>query len=194
MRHTDVERIKHFAARQEDKARPAYAHFQEDLKRRCIFIGTTNNDAYLKSDTGNRRFWPVVTRAIDLEGLRAARDGLWAEASERERGGMSIELDRRHWADAMREQEKRVEHDEWLVRVDKHVNGKERVEELALDELLTGSQFLMKPAEINQIVQTRAARQLKRLGFERYHKRIADTFQWRYRRVSGNAPGSGDEK
>jgi Virulence-associated protein E/Bifunctional DNA primase/polymerase, N-terminal/Primase C terminal 2 (PriCT-2) len=182
MRHTDVERIKAFASRQEDKARPAYAHFQVDLPRRCIFIGTTNTDAYLKSDTGNRRFWMVVTRGIDLDGLRSVRDQLWAEAGVIEAGGGPIELDRRLWALAAEEQDKRLEHDAWEEIAGGAVNGKVPIGDISVGELLTGDRFRMDARDIGQVAQTRAARALKRLGFERYLRRNGQALQWRYRR------------
>ena len=61
MRHTDVNKIKAFASRAVDKGRPAYARYSESRPRRGIFIGTTNDDEYLKDETGNRRFWPIRT-------------------------------------------------------------------------------------------------------------------------------------
>lgn len=113
LRHTDVNKVKAFASRQVDRARPAYARFIEARPRRGILVGTTNDDQYLKDETGNRRFWPVRTGRINLEGLREVRDQLWAEAAERERDGDSIQLPENLWAWAEAEQKQRLEQDEW---------------------------------------------------------------------------------
>ena len=43
---------------------------------------------YLKDPTGARRFWPVACHGmIDLQGLKQARDQLWAEAVHRFKAG-----------------------------------------------------------------------------------------------------------
>src|SRR5262249_47972978 len=78
----DVDKVKAFGSRLADRARPAYGRQRVEQPRRCIFFATTNDDTYLKSQTGNRRFWPVKTRQIDLAALRRDRDQLWAEAAE----------------------------------------------------------------------------------------------------------------
>ena len=72
MKRADVEKIKAFATRTHDRARPAYGRRRVDAPRRCIFFGSTNEDEYLQSQTGNRRIWPLktgVTGPIDIEGL-----------------------------------------------------------------------------------------------------------------------------
>lgn len=80
MRKQDVEVVKAFLTRQIDKVRPPYGKRMVESKRQCVFFGTTNQEAYLKDKTGNRRFWPVKITDIDLEALKRDRDQLWAEA------------------------------------------------------------------------------------------------------------------
>jgi predicted P-loop ATPase len=78
-------------------------------------FGTTNDDTYLKSQTGNRRFWPIKTSGyVKLEELRSDADQLWAEAAFLESTGMSLVLPRELWEKAAIEQDKRLEHDPWV--------------------------------------------------------------------------------
>lgn len=98
----DVRHIKAFISRRSDKVRLAYAKRAQEYHRQCIFIGSTNDDKYLKDDTGNRRFWPVVCNvdSIDTERLEREIDRLWAEAlhlyrqmrAEKPRGGLPLYL------------------------------------------------------------------------------------------------------
>lgn len=69
-----------FISRTEDRLRLPYARAAERLKRKCVFIGTTNSDEPLKDPAGHRRFWPVTVGMIDVAGLKLVRDQLWAEA------------------------------------------------------------------------------------------------------------------
>ncbi|MCU7839758.1 MAG: virulence-associated E family protein [Candidatus Thiodiazotropha sp. (ex Troendleina suluensis)] len=71
---------KAFFSQRRDRYRPSYGHNAQDFPRQAVFIGTTNQDEYLKDYSGNRRYWPVKCRKVDLDWLRANRDQLWAEA------------------------------------------------------------------------------------------------------------------
>lgn len=80
------EAYKAFISKQEDSYRPAYGRKTEIYPRQCIFFATTNEKAFLKGDTGNRRFWSVecgadiVTKDVWRQ-LPAERDQIWAEAN-----------------------------------------------------------------------------------------------------------------
>jgi hypothetical protein len=110
----EVETVKAFASRQVDIARPAYGRTVVRQPRHSICVGTTNDDEYLQSQTGNRRFWPIkVDKRIDLEKLRADRLQLLGEAAHYESQGESITLDERLWGAARQEQERRRVKDDW---------------------------------------------------------------------------------
>lgn len=109
----EVERVKAFASRKVDRARPAYGRSRVDKPRRCVFFATTNNDTYLKSQTGNRRFWPVRAPRVNLDTLARDRDQLWAQAAHIERTGASVFLREAMWGQVGELQDSRRDHDPW---------------------------------------------------------------------------------
>src|SRR5262249_48992539 len=113
MRKAEVERVKTFARRQVDRARPAYGHVREDRPRRSIEWGTTSEDTYMVSQTGNRCFWPLKTAKIDIEALKSDRDQLSGEDATCEADRETIVLDEKLWPDARAAQEQRRITDPW---------------------------------------------------------------------------------
>jgi hypothetical protein len=113
MRKAEVEKIKAHASRQVDRARRAYGRVREDIPRRSVPFGTTNDGRYLQSQTGNRRFWPLATGHIDLDSLIRDRNQLWGEAATYEASGQSITLSPLLWGAARDAQEDRRVMDPW---------------------------------------------------------------------------------
>jgi putative DNA primase/helicase len=84
MRKMDVETLKSFLSRVDDKYRASYGKRVESHPRQCIFIGTTNaEDGFLRDTTGGRRFWPVhVPGNPDNPPFKITKDlvdQIWAE-------------------------------------------------------------------------------------------------------------------
>jgi putative DNA primase/helicase len=73
-------KAKQFFSASTDTYRESYGRRTNDVPRQCVFVGTTNQEEYLKDATGNRRYWPVFCNKVDLDTLRQIRDQLWAEA------------------------------------------------------------------------------------------------------------------
>jgi hypothetical protein len=113
LRRAEIERVKSFASRKTDRARPVYGKARVDRPRRCIFIGTTNDVEYLKDTTGNRRFWPFTPGDIDLVALKRDRDQLWAEAVVAEAKGESLVIPEELWPDAEERQQSRMTSHPW---------------------------------------------------------------------------------
>jgi predicted P-loop ATPase len=78
----EVTQIKAFLSSRTDRFRLPHGIYAQDYPRSCVFWGTTNSDAYLKDETGGRRFWPIVVGTIDLEALQRDRDQLWSESCD----------------------------------------------------------------------------------------------------------------
>jgi predicted P-loop ATPase len=72
--------LKAFITRREEIYTPKYGRKERREPRQCLFIGTTNDDEYIRDDTGGRRFWPVKVVKVDLKWLRENREQLFAEA------------------------------------------------------------------------------------------------------------------
>ncbi|MEG0051470.1 MAG: virulence-associated E family protein [Terrisporobacter sp.] len=124
IRKTDVETVKSFISRSDDKYRASYGYNVESHPRQCIIVGTTNaQDGFLRDLTGNRRFWPVRTdentlkKSIDMTEDEVKQ--IWAEVLLYVEKGESLELEGKDRDTVIIEQTSAMEKDEreGLVRV-----------------------------------------------------------------------------
>ena len=172
-------KAKAFFSAREDNYRPSYGKKTEKFPRQCVFVGTTNQDQYLKDVTGNRRYWPIYCHKINLDGLREARDQLWAEALHWYRQGvpwwvLPDEVDLYY-----PQQEQRFNGDAWEDDIQEYLYNPEN---LQLNEITTGgilrdilghSTPQIKPPE-----QTRVGLIMKRLDWQK--KRVTKNGKQRW--------------
>jgi predicted P-loop ATPase len=79
MRKADMNAVKSFITRTEDRFRPSYGRVVEQFKRVCVFAATSNDDYnFLQDPTGGRRWWIVKCNKMNTEKIDVKQ--LWAEA------------------------------------------------------------------------------------------------------------------
>lgn len=123
MRKTDVEVVKSFISRSDDKYRASYGVNVESHPRQCVIVGSTNAESgFLRDITGNRRFWPVrisgdgkrkawQMSVYDVEQIWAETLVLYGQGEKLYLEGSDVELATNEQADAMESDER-----EGLVR------------------------------------------------------------------------------
>lgn len=107
----DLEATKAWVTRRVEEWREPYRRTTTKYKRRCICVGTANENELFDDPTGERRWLPTMCRALTIELLEADRAQLWAEGVARFRASGIA------WQDAERlaksEHHKFKMHDEW---------------------------------------------------------------------------------
>lgn len=113
--------IKAFITTRIDRFRPPYAKSLVAVKRRCVFAGTTNDKEFLQDQTGGRRFWPVETGKLDIDGIKKNREQILAEAVHRYKAGEKWWLSDEMEIEAKKKQEEVREKDIWEDMLINHI-------------------------------------------------------------------------
>ena len=165
MAKADVEKIKSFISRTDDRQRDQWAKKVKSHPRQCVFFSSTNEDAPLRDNTGNRRFWPVHVEQVDFTWLAANREKLWAEALARYKRGEIW------WDDGSIEGLNAVTVAQQLAATDSDVwepivlDYCEKKATVSLDEILSYLGHDVK--DFDQLRKNRAAGILKKHGWTR---------------------------
>jgi predicted P-loop ATPase len=160
----DIEALKAFVSRSDERYRPSYGRKEVIEPRQCAFIGTTNRDTYLRDETGGRRFWPIKAGKINVKALTRDRDQLFAEAVHSYRNGApwwpDKDFEQQHIAP---EQAARYEADVWEDNIAEYLktNTKVTIGQIAKEALLIETPRLGR-AEQNRIIAA-----LERVGWRR---------------------------
>ena len=117
MRKADVETVKSFISRVDDKYRASYGLNVESHPRQCIIVGSTNAESgFLRDITGNRRFWPVrISDNGAKKPWHLAKEEveqIWAETIAIYKSGEKLYLEGQDATIAMSEQAGAMESDE----------------------------------------------------------------------------------
>lgn len=114
LRKMDVETVKSFITRTDDKFRQSYGVNVENHPRQCIVVGSTNNTSgFLRDITGNRRFWPVRVNGGTKNVWEMDKiDQLWAEVVEIYKAGEELFLKGEIECIAFEEQREAMESDD----------------------------------------------------------------------------------
>ncbi len=179
MRAADVESMKMFMSTTKDRARLAYAHTMQDYPRRCIIVGTTNDNTYLVDTTGNRRYLPLRIGRILLDLVIQDRDQLFAEALhlwEEDPTPEALVLPKSLWSAAAKEQDARLSIDPWEIVIE------ELIDKAYADETRIATQSLLwdachrTPSNATRGDVIRVGQIMRKLGWERKKFRLPPTF------------------
>ena len=179
MSRAETSRIKAFMSRSTDRFRPPYGRHVIEVPRESVFAGTVNHEAYLKDETGGRRFWPIRCGLVRVADLRRDRDQLWAEAVVRFKAGESWWIDSRELKEwAADEQKQRYEEDPWQPIIATYIQDRPYV----TSEQILGQCLKKQPAMWSQLDKIRIARCFRALGWTRKRapKDEEGSRAWRY--------------
>jgi predicted P-loop ATPase len=174
-----IEEIKAFITHTHEEWVPKFKEFRTLFARRCLLIGTTNDDEFLADPTGERRWLPGWTDLTDPEWIAEHRDQLWAEGAAR------FMLDGVDWLEA--EKLARGEHDQFKVEDpwtpfvqrwlhdDAAMAGGRPMDHphITVVDALTGA-INMRPDAITHAIRMRMGKVLtsRSIGYTRHRQRV----------------------
>ena len=162
--------LKAFFSIQIDRFRPSYGRVAAPHPRQTVFWGTTNQDAYLKDYTGNRRYWPVYCVNVNKAWVQKHRDQLWAEALSLYKAGFKWWVDQdkpersAEWEVVTATQDLRLRGDVWEESVRRYLESV-TTNHVDLGDVATGA-LKMDIGAVGTVQQNRIIAILKSMGWK----------------------------
>lgn len=194
---SEATKQKSFFSREVDEFRPVYGAREVRCPRQLVFCGTTNEWEWNKDQTGGRRFWPIeCTGEINIDGLAAVRDQLFAEAYQIYLSGERFWPTNREQIDIFNpEQFRRSVSDSYLDMIESWIA--EQYKEFCIADVATDC-LKIDAARLSRDVQTRIGSALRKLGCRRIEKRTHAVTRYWYKAPqemgSGHKSGQDDAK
>lgn len=171
----EVETIKNFITQRYETWTPKFKEMPVRFARRCVFIGSTNDDQFLADKTGERRWLPITIGECRPDLVERDRDQLWAEGLARFR------LNGVEWRRA--EQLAGAEHDRykapdlwedqisaWLVTEDLG-GGRNGDRPFTLSEVCLQA-LRLETKNVRKADENRIGKILRSLGYESVRQRV----------------------
>lgn len=169
----EITELKRFFSQKTDRYRPSYGRYVEDFQRQTVFIGSTNQEVYLRDYTGNRRYWPLYCAALDRAWVEQYRDQLWAEAMHRFKTGEKWWVSQEtpeEWDIVCEAQDSRLQRDPWEDLLFPFLRDTARARLSSADVLTEG--IGLDGAHIQQAHMNRIAPLMKTLGWVSTRQRV----------------------
>ncbi len=194
----EVESVKAYITRQNDRYRRPFDKRVTDHPRQCIFIGTTNKAQFLTDKTGNRRWYPVICRQNGYElfnNKEAVQNDIrqcWAEAKAKYDRGEMLPYANQSIIDLIRsEQDAAVEDDYRVGLIREYIEGRSEVCALELWQKALNNEFLRMSKrdsmDIGLIMQSmdgwvkeKKTKRIPGFGVQRYWKCVQSTSDYTY--------------
>ena len=191
MTRSEVGKVKAFMSRAVDRFRPPYGKHLLESPRQCVFAGSVNHGAYLRDDSGARRFWPVACSRILIDDLARDRDQLWAEAVATYQLGLPWWLDTPELnRQAGEEQSQRYEGSAWDGLILAWAENRIGIGDASISvaEVLE-SCIQKRKGEWTKTDEMKVGSCLTKANWKRYRDR-KHGMQWRYRPPGSDVPTS----
>lgn len=182
---SQTEMLKQKITEREDNFRRPYDRLPKKFPRRCVFAMTTNQEQYLRDETGNRRWLPVKLpdRKADVEWIFDNKLQLFAEAYHR-----VYELKETTYEFPLEleiEQAARMEEDPWVTNIIKwyfdELTDQEREDGITTMDAYNKALWEVTRKDFTSGQAMRVAAIFRNhLELERRRKRESASLVWRY--------------
>jgi predicted P-loop ATPase len=159
--------LKSFITRSTEMYRPPFGRVEVEEPRQCVFMGTTNKSSYLKDETGNRRFWPILCTKINIDALRKNRDQMLAEAVILYKEGIHWWPDKDFEATHIKpQQDQRYDADPWEEAIETYLTVQAST---TINTVAVGALGL-DVKKMGRMEQNRISRTMESLGWRKARK------------------------